>query len=205
MVEKRNGERDVRMVQHFSVEDTALPGVRLIASFVSDDSRGEFIKDYSAEVFAAFGIRHKLQEVFYTVSHKGVVRAIHFQRVKEQAKLVRVIKGRIYDVVVDLRLQSTTYGQWQGFYLNDTDKRSLYIPEHFGHGYLVLEDSIVSYKCSEKFNSEYDDGIRWDDIDIAIDWPLNQVGEVILSNKDKNLQSFKEFTSKYVQSGGIIR
>ena len=191
------------MGKPFAVIDTALAGLKRIAPFVAKDLRGAFIKDYAREALLSQGIRHDVQEVFYTQSHRGVVRAIHFQRVREQAKLIRVICGKVYDVAVDLRPDSATFGQWQGFLLNADAPESLYIPEHFGHGYLVLEDAIVSYNCAERFYGEYDDGIRWDDPDIAIDWPLaaHGIASPILSDKDKNLQSFAEFKQKLERSG----
>lgn len=184
------------MIQKFSFEKLDLNGAYLIKPFVAYDERGYFIKDYSEEVFEKSGIEHDLKEVFYTHSHKGVIRAIHFQRVNEQAKLVRCISGKIYDVIVDLRKESSTFGQWRGYYLSEEDKNELYIPKHFGHGYLVIEPSIVSYKCAEKFYGEYDDGIKWNDPDIGVEWPLHMVDELIISEKDRDLQSFEEFKSK---------
>lgn len=181
------------MVQHFKFIESELKGAYLIHPFVADDERGAFIKDYSHEVFLNHGIDHALKEVFYTYSKKGVVRAIHFQHTKEQAKLVRCISGKIFDVIVDLRKDSPTFGQWRSYLLSDENKLELYIPKHFGHGYLVLEPSIVSYQCSEKFYGEYDDGILWNDKELAITWPVELVDEIILSTKDQNLQTFKEF------------
>jgi len=182
------------MIQKFSFKKLDLEGAYLIKPFVSYDERGYFIKDYSREVFDENGIHHDLKEVFYTNSHKGVIRAIHYQRVNEQAKLVRCVSGKIYDVIVDLRKDSSTFGQWRGFYLSEENKDELYIPEHFGHGYLVIEPSIVSYKCAEKFYGEYDDGIMWNDPDIGIKWPVELVNnQIILSEKDTKLQSFEEF------------
>lgn len=182
------------MIQKFSFQELDFKGSYLIKPFVVYDERGYFIKDYSKEVFEQNGIFNDLKEVFYTNSKKGVIRAIHFQRVKEQAKLVRCVSGKIYDVIVDLRKDSPTFGEWRGFYLSEENKEQLFIPEHFGHGYLVIEPSIVSYKCAEKFYSEYDDGIMWNDPSIGIDWPLELVNnEVILSDKDTKLQSFKQF------------
>lgn len=105
-------------------------------------------------MFKANGIEHELKEVFYTISKKGVIRAMHFQLVKQQAKLVRCISGHVYDVIIDLRLDSPTFGKWQGFDLTGENQKTLYIPQFFGHGYLVLEDSVVSYKCGEVFYSE---------------------------------------------------
>ena len=182
----------------FNVEKAQLEGVRLITPFCSEDIRGCFIKDYSKEMLESWGISHELKEVFYTVSHSGVIRAIHFQREKEQAKLVRCIKGKIYDVVVDLRKDSPTLGQWVGFELSEDNRREILVPEHFGHGYLVIEDAIVSYKCAEKFYGEFDDGIRWNDEDINIKWPTEMVSQIILSDKDKNLQTFKQYVDTYL-------
>jgi dTDP-4-dehydrorhamnose 3,5-epimerase len=183
-------------MQKFSFNPTRFEGVYLVKPFVSEDNRGVFIKDYSLEVFNQNGLDYELKEVFYTESQKGVIRAIHFQSNHEQPKLVRCVSGKIYDVVVDLRVESETYGQYIGFILSGENKDQLLIPEHFGHGYLVLEDSIVSYKCAEKFYPEDDDGIIWNDKDINIEWPLDLIDEVILSTRDESLQSFKEFTQK---------
>ncbi len=185
------------MMQKMTFEKLDIEGAYLIKPFVSYDERGYFIKDYSQEFFEKINIQHDLKEVFYTSSYKGVIRAIHFQREKEQAKLVRCISGKIYDVIVDLRNDSPTFGQWRGFYLSEKNKDEIYIPKNFGHGYLVLEPSIVSYKCAEKFYGEFDDGIIWDDPEIGIKWPLNFIeNKIILSEKDSKLQSFKMFKSK---------
>lgn len=184
------------MIQKFSFEKLDLDGAYLIKPFISYDERGYFLKDYSKEIFEENGIHHDLKEAFYTNSHKGVIRAIHFQRVNEQAKLVRCVSGKIYDVIVDLRNNSPTFGQRRGFYLSEENKDELYVPEYFGHGFLVIEPSIVSYKCAEKFYGEYDDGIMWNDPDIGVKWPLDLVDELIISDKDKHLQSFEEFKNK---------
>lgn len=189
------------MVSPFEFCGTDFEGAYLIKPFCATDVRGAFIKDYSKEIFEAQGIKHDLAEVFYTVSHKGVIRALHFQRVHEQAKLVRCVKGRVFDVIVDLRPESPTFKKWQGFYLSDENRFELLVPERFAHGYLVLEDSIVSYKCGEKFYGEFDDGIMYNDPDLGVEWPMNEIGgeeNLILADKDKNLQSFKEFKERYL-------
>lgn len=186
------------MIKKMEIQQTVLPGVLLIDAFLATDIRGNFVKDYSREVFEANGIKHNLEETFYTTSFRGVVRAIHFQRKKQQPKLVRCIHGLVYDVVVDLRRESPTYKQWVGYYLAEDGYRSILVPEGCGHGYLVLEESIVSYKCAEKFYSEFDDGIKWNDPEIGIIWPLDKVcNQVILAEKDINLQTFSEFEAKY--------
>lgn len=188
------------MNQKFAFKQTEIEGLIEIKAFNADDVRGCFTKDYSKEVFYANGIVHNLEEVFYTTSHKGVIRALHFQRVKQQPKLVRCIYGHVYDVVVDLRRDSATFKKWLGFDLTGEGHSEILVPAGCAHGYLVLEESIVSYKCGEKFYGEYDDGICWNDEDIAVNWPVEKVGgidRIILSDKDKNLQSFNEFMELY--------
>ena len=188
------------MIQPFAFKETKIKGLIEVTPFNADDIRGCFTKDYSKEIFEANGIRHDLMEVFYTTSHKGVIRALHFQRVKQQPKLVRCITGHVYDVVVDLRKDSPTYKMWLGFDLIGERHNEILVPAGCAHGYLVLEPSIVSYKCAEKFYDEYDDGIMWNDKDISVEWPLEKVGgkeKLIIADKDKNLQTFKEFEETY--------
>lgn len=188
------------MIQKFEFEETEIKGLIKVTPFNADDIRGCFTKDYSKEVFEANGIYHDLAEVFYTTSHKGVIRALHFQREKQQPKLVRCIYGHVYDVVVDLRKDSPTFKKWLGFDLIGEQHNEILVPAGCAHGYLVLEKSIVSYKCGEKFYGEYDDGIMWNDPDIAVEWPLEKVGglgNVILADKDKNLQTFEQFMNTY--------
>lgn len=184
------------MVQKFEFKELDLNGAYLIKPFFASDSRGGFIKDYNIDTFKENGIDHELKEVFYTVSKKGVIRAMHFQLVKQQAKLVRCISGHVYDVIADLRPDSETYGQWRGFHLTGENQDTLFVPEYFAHGYLVLEDSIVSYKCGEVFYGEGDSGIMYNDRDLAINWPMELIGgeeNLIISDKDKALMSFKDY------------
>ena len=188
------------MNQKWNFKETEISGLYEITPFNADDVRGCFTKDYSKEIFEANGIHHDLAEVFYTTSHKGVIRALHFQRVMQQPKLVRCIWGHVWDVVVDLRKDSPTFKKWLSFDLVGEKHDEILVPAGCAHGYLVLEDSIVSYKCAEKFYSEYDDGILWDDPDIGVAWPLELVGgreKVILAEKDKDLQSFARFMETY--------
>lgn len=188
------------MNSKFKFQETAISNLIEVTPFNADDIRGCFTKDYSREVFEANGICHDLSEVFYTTSYKGVIRALHFQRVMQQPKLVRCIWGHVWDVVVDLRKASPTFKEWLAFDLIGEKHNEILVPAGCAHGYLTLEDSIVSYKCGEKFYGEYDDGILWDDPDIGVDWPLALVGgreKVILADKDKNLQTFLEFIDTY--------
>ncbi|MBR6064504.1 MAG: dTDP-4-dehydrorhamnose 3,5-epimerase [Bacteroidales bacterium] len=186
------------MIQKFEFKETTLSGAYLISPFIAYDERGAFIKDYNIDTFQSNHIQHELKEVFYTKSKKGVIRAIHFQLGKQQAKLVRCIHGHIYDVIVDLRPTSPTFGKWVGFHLSEENSLMLFVPEFFGHGYLVLEDSIVSYKCNQVFYAEGDSGIIYNDPQINIQWPFEEIGgqnNLILSEKDKNLMSFDSYKS----------
>lgn len=187
------------MVNKFDFQELDLKGAFKIQPFFATDDRGGFLKDYNVDLFKANGIDHDLKEVFYTISKKGVIRAMHFQLLKQQAKLVRCISGHVYDVIIDLRPESPTFGQWRGFDLTGENQIELYIPQYFGHGYLVLEDSVVSYKCGEVFYSDGDSGISYDDPDMAIVWPFEKIGGVeklIISEKDKNLMSLKEYLER---------
>lgn len=188
------------MIQKFEFKKTKIEGLIEVTPFNADDIRGCFTKDYSKEVFEQNGIHYDLAEIFYTTSHKGVIRALHFQRVKQQPKLVRCIYGHVYDVVVDLRKDSPTFKQWLGFDLIGEKHNEILVPAGCAHGYLVLEPSIVSYKCSEKFYGEYDGGIKWDDPDINVKWPLEKIGgreKLIMADKDKNLPTWAEFEKEY--------
>lgn len=183
-------------MQQFSFQETELKGSYLIQPFYAEDERGGLIKDYHIEQFRNHGIQHELKETFYTISYRGVIRAIHFQLGHQQAKLVRCISGSVYDVIVDLRKDSETFGEWRGFELSGGNRKELYVPEYFGHGYLVIEKAVVSYKCGEVFFSEEDSGIRYDDPEIGITWPYERVGgqeHVIISEKDRSLMTFSDY------------
>lgn len=184
------------MIQKFEFNELDLKGAYLIKPFFASDERGGLVKDYNVDTFKTNGIDHDLKEVFYTISKKGVIRATHFQLAKQQAKLVRCIKGHVYDVIVDLRPDSPTFGKWMGFDLSEDNMNSLLVPEYFGHGYLVLEDSVVSYKCAEVFYGEGDSGIMYNDPKIGIEWPFEKIGGIenlIISEKDLNLMSFDDY------------
>ena len=190
------------MVQKFEFRELELKDAYAIQPLFASDHRGGLIKDYNVDTFRANGISHDLKEVFYTISKRGVIRATHFQLIKQQPKLVRCVSGHVYDVIVDLRPDSATYGKWLGFHLTGENMLSLLVPAGFGHGYLVIEDSVVSYKCAEVFFGEGDSGIMYNDSDIGIDWPMELIGgtdNLIISEKDLNLMSFKEYTQKMRQ------
>ena len=148
------------MIQKFEFREAEIKGLFEITPFNADDIRGCFTKDYSREIFEQNGIEHEIAEVFYSTSKKGVIRGLHFQRVKEQAKLVRCISGHIFDVVVDLRAGSPTFKKWLGFELNEENCKEVLVPVGCAHGFLALNLATVSYKCSECFCAEGDDGMR---------------------------------------------
>lgn len=183
-------------MQKFEFRPLDLDGAYLIKPFFAPDERGGLLKDYNLDTFHQNGIDHELKEVFYTYSKCGVIRAIHFQMVKQQPKLVRCVSGHVYDVIVDLRPNSPTFKQWRGFHLTGENMDSLLVPAFFGHGYLVIEDSVVSYKCAEGFYGEGDSGIMYDDPDIEVEWPFALIGgkqNMIISKKDRHLMSLKEY------------
>lgn len=163
-----------------------------------DDQRGKFVKDYVQKDFAKITNFKKIQEIFYTISSKHVLRGLHFQYPKPQSKIIRCLKGKIFDVVVDLRFDSENFGKHFSIELSEFNNLAIIIPKGFAHGYYVIEDSIVSYKCDEVFFENFDDGIRYDDPNLSIDWPINNfLGLPILSKKDMELQSIDEFKLRY--------
>lgn len=184
------------MIQKWDFEELDLKGAYLIKPFYDSDERGGLIKDYNIDTFKDNGIDYELKETFYTISKRGVIRAIHFQLDKPQPKLMRCISGRVYYVMVDLRPESETYGQWRSFELNGDDIVSILVPAGFGQGYLVMEDAVMSYKAAEVFYGPGDNGIKYNDSDINIQWPFELIGgkdNLIISEKDVNLMSFKEY------------
>ena len=184
------------MVQKFEFQELDLKEAYLINPFYATDNRGGLLKDYNVDVFNANGIKYDLKEVFYTISKRGVIRATHFQLIKQQPKLVRCVSGHVYDVIVDLRINSPTFGQWRGFHLTGENREMVLVPKFFGHGYLVIEDSVVSYKCAEVFYGEGDSGIMYNDSEIGIDWPFELIGgksNLIISEKDLKLMSLQEY------------
>lgn len=176
---------------------TNLSGAFEIQPFCTYDNRGFFLKDYSQEIFLENDINYVLKETFYSFSKKNVIRGLHFQRENQMPKLVRCLSGKIYDVICDLRKNSPTFGRWESFVLSEENMKELLIPGGFAHGFMTLEDSLVSYKCAEGFSAEYDDGIIWNDADININWNIHENTEIIISEKDKSLQSFREFKERY--------
>lgn len=178
------------------VFSTRISGLYIIQPRVFEDSRGYFFESYNKDVFLRHGITTEFLQDNESLSHKGVLRGLHFQNPPHaQAKLVRVIRGSVMDVAVDIRKNSPTYGKHFSLELSALNKTMLYIPEGFAHGFLVLEDNtIFSYKCSRTYNKEAEDGIFWNDTDLNINWNIQNP---ILSEKDKIAKRFREFNSPF--------
>jgi len=176
---------------NFTFTETKIRGVYLVDTAVYGDPRGFFMETYKETEFRAAGLDYTFVQDNQSASRRGVLRGLHFQKQHPQAKLVRVLRGEVFDVAVDLRAGSETYGQWVGAVLSEENKRQLMIPRGFAHGFLVLSDyAEFAYKCDEVYHPEDEGGIAWDDPDIAIDWP--ETGERILSEKDRRHPTLAE-------------
>ena len=169
---------------NFTFNETKLKGVYIIDVKTYGDNRGYFMETYKESDFKAAGLDYNFVQDNQSSSRKGVLRGLHFQKTHPQAKLVRVLKGEVFDVAVDLRKNSETYGQWVGVVLSEENKRQFMIPRGFAHGFLVLSDyAEFVYKCDDVYHPEDEGGIMWNDPAIGIEWP--DAGEIILSEKDK--------------------
>lgn len=183
------------MEQNWSVNAFPIEGLQLLTPFYREDARGYFLKNYEADMFEQLGVSGCVSETFETWSRKAVVRGLHFQTKCPQAKLVRAVSGEIYDVAVDLRLNSPTYGQHQAVYLNGETHGIFYIPAGFAHGFQVVSNhALVSYQCIGRYLGEFDTGIHFRDAELGICWPL---AECIVSEKDNGLMSFDDFRTRY--------
>ena len=173
---------------NFTFNETKLKGVYIIDVKTYGDNRGYFMETYKEDDFKAAGLDYNFVQDNQSSSRKGVLRGLHFQKNHPQAKLVRVLKGEVFDVAVDLRKGSETYGQWVGAVLSEENKRQFMI---FAHGFLVLSDyAEFAYKCDDVYHPEDEGGIMWNDPAIGIEWP--EAGELILSEKDKVHPSLAE-------------
>lgn len=176
------------------VTETKIPGVMLIEPRVFPDDRGFFLETYQAQRYNQAGIDFTLLQTNHSRSSKGTLRGLHYQITQAQQKIAFVTRGEIFDVAVDLRSNSATYGEWVGAILNDQNHHQLYIPKGCAHGYYVLsEEADFFYLCSDYYHPKSEWGIAWDDADIGIDWPLD--GPPLTSDKDKQWQPLK-LTSK---------
>lgn len=177
----------------FNRIDTEIDDVCIIEPTVFGDNRGYFMETYSKKDFEEIGIKEEFVQDNQSKSKKGVLRGLHFQIENTQGKIVRVIKGNVFDVAVDLRRNSKTFGKWVGIELSEDNKKMLYIPPYFAHGFLVLSDEAeFTYKCTDIYNHLAESGIMYNDSDIKIEWPKVDC-DIITSEKDGKWQTFEQF------------
>jgi len=178
------------------ITETFLKGLFVIKPKVFEDARGYFYESYNNSVFEKAGLNLNFVQDNQSLSQKGVLRGLHFQNAPfAQGKLVRVITGSVFDVAVDIRKKSPTYGKHFGLELTEINKTMMYIPEGFAHGFVTLQDNtIFSYKCTNYYNKASEDCLLWNDSDIGIKWNVNQP---LLSDKDKEGKKFKDFISLF--------
>ena len=179
-----------------NITKTDIKGLIIIEPQIFKDSRGAFFESWNTKKFKQLGINEDFVQDNQSVSSKGVLRGLHFQNPPyAQAKLVRVIKGSVLDVAVDLRKNSPTYGKHVSVILSEQNNKSFFIPKGFAHGFLSLEDNTVfNYKCSDYYNKESEGSLLWNDEDLKIDW---QIDNPLVSEKDLQADLFKNFKTKF--------
>lgn len=181
-----------------------LPGVLLIKPRVFGDERGFFMESWNRQRYADAGVPAEFVQDNLSFSRRGILRGLHFQQPNPQGKLVSVLQGEVFDVVVDIRRGSPTFGQWEGFTLSSENKHQLYVPEGFAHGFCVTSDvALFAYKCSRYYAPDSEGSILWNDPDLGIDWPIS---EVELSAKDSHAPCLKDIPPErlplYPDEGG---
>lgn len=168
------------------IQPTSIPDVLLVHPRVFGDHRGFFVETWSAKTFAEAGIFETFVQDNWSRSGRGILRGLHYQIRRPQGKLVRVVQGEVFDVAVDLRRSSPTFGRWVGAFLSAENKLAMYVPPGFAHGFYVTSDfADFQYKCTDLYAPEWERTIAWDDPTIGIDWPLDRAGPPVLSEKDR--------------------
>ena len=180
----------------FTFKKLNILDVILVEAKSFPDERGFFLESFKESSFIENGINTKFVQDNFSRSIKGVLRGLHFQKnPKAQAKLVTVLRGEVFDVAVDLRKDSTTYGKWVSEILSDQNHKLLYIPEEFAHGYCVLSDEAdIFYKVNQEYSPEHDTGFIWNDPEVDVKWPIDKT---IISEKDLKLPSFKNADNNF--------
>lgn len=177
----------------FEFQELELKGAYLISSFYAGDNRGGFTKFFERDIYAKAGIEFNLNETFASRSMKNVIRGLHFQTHNPQAKLVSVVAGSVWDVIIDIRIESPTFKKWYAHELSAENHLSFYVPRGFAHGFASLEDgTVMLYQCDGRYDKETDTGIRFDDPDIGIEWPVDE-NVAIHSERDLRLGSLQGY------------
>lgn len=170
----------------FNFQKCNIEGLYVIEPTVFGDNRGYFMETYNYKEFKAAGLDMVFVQDNQSKSKKGVLRGLHFQKTYPQGKLVRVISGEVFDVAVDMRKNSKTFGKWFGVLLTKDNKKQFYIPKGFAHGFVVVSDEAeFTYKCTDFYHPEDEGGILWNDEEVGVAWPLEGINELIMSEKDK--------------------
>jgi len=173
-----------------NIISTKLSGVMIIEPKVFGDNRGFFLETWNQARYAECGLPANFVQDNLSYSQRGVLRGLHFQNPNAQGKLVYVLQGEVFDVAVDIRVSSPTFGQWVGVTLSAENKRQFYIPEGFAHGFCVTsETALFAYKCTDVYSPQFEHGVSWDDPELRIDWPIENP---ILSEKDQKYPRLKD-------------
>ena len=180
-----------------TVETCEIEGLKVITPEVIGDARGYFMESYNYNDFKAAGIDQVFVQDNQSASKRGVLRGLHFQKEFPQDKLVRVIKGEVFDVAVDLRPDSPTFGKWHGVILSEENKKQFFLPRNFAHGFLVLSEyAEFCYKCTDFYHPGDEGGLMWNDEAIGVKWPLQEGVELIFSERDTKWESFQAYKEK---------
>ena len=175
------------------IKETGIEGLIEIIPTVLQDDRGWFLESYNKSTFESLGLNFQFVQDNLSFSKAGVMRGLHFQKSPfDQGKLVKVVRGAVLDVALDIRPDSPTFGQHYKVVLTEGNQNMLYLPEGFAHGFLAIKDSYLIYKCTKSYHKQSDTGIAFDDPELKIDWDISSP---IISEKDKNLQSFQTYKS----------
>ena len=186
----------------FQFTKTGIEGLVVVEPKVFGDNRGYFMETYNYNDFKAAGLDMVFVQDNQSKSKKGVLRGLHFQKKNPQGKLVRVVSGEVYDVAVDLRKGSDTYGKWYGVLLSAENKKQFYVPDGFAHGFVVMSETAeFVYKCTRFYDPSDEGGLMWNDPEIGIDWPVPENAELLLSEKDQHHQPLKDFESPFTMEG----
>jgi len=170
-----------------------IEGLYVIEPTVFKDERGYFVETYNQNDMKEAGLDMVFVQDNQSMSTRGVLRGLHFQKQFPQGKLVRVVRGKVFDVAVDLRSDSETYGKWFGVELTEENKKQFYIPEGFAHGFLVLSDEAeFCYKCTDFYHPGDEGGLAWNDPEIGVEWPLEEGVDLIISEKDQKWKGLKD-------------
>lgn len=178
----------------FKFEQTDIEGLTVVYPFIYNDERGYYKKYYEVSEFKQAGLPISYAESSDIFSNKGVIRGLHYQKKYSQGKLLHVIMGRIFDVALDLRPNSITFGKWKTFELSGEENKMIYIPPGFAHGFMTLEDNTYfSYQCSNIYDPESCGGILWNDPYLNIPWPIENIEKIIITDKDLKWPTFNEY------------